>query len=346
MVTNNVKQSKQFVVSTADFAFYHKGMLACTGTTNLNTSISVSEQSQDIKAGKGNKQVFTYKYGRELSVDLEAADWRLEYIAMNTGSEIFEGLSDVYSINECVTLTNGIGTLSKVAIGTIGVELPSGVFVQVPGDGTEIDLSSFGLGDTATVRVTYKYNTDTRYITIDADTSPLTGELILDADKHDQKNGKIGSLQIIIPSYSVDGNFDLSFTPDGVSSTKMSGKAQAIDGDTCENNNAVYAYVKETFDTVTTLPIVDITANAPTYNLTAGETTTISVVGSKGSLYKGVSLDNGDCTFDTDASDIATVDANGVVTAHSAGTVNITVGYNDVTDIVTFTVVAASAETE
>lgn len=332
------KQSKQFVVSTADFAFYHKGMLACTGTTNLNTSINVSEQTQDIKAGKGNKQVFTYKYGREFTVELEAADWRLEYIAMNTGSEIFEGLSDVYAISECVTLTEGVGTLKKPAIGTVGIELPNGVFVEVPGDGSEIDLSSFNLGDQAIVKATYKYNTDTRYITIDADSSPLTGKLVLDADKHNQTEGKIGSIQVIIPSYSVDGNFDLSFTPDGVSSTAMSGKAQAIEGDTCESGNAVYAYIKETFDKVIDLPIVDITANAPTYTLEVGETATISVIGSKGTLYKGISLDIADCICTSDATETATVE-NGIVEGVQAGTANITVDYNGVEDIVTFTVV-------
>lgn len=338
MADNSIKQSKQFIVSTADFAFYHRGVLACTGTTNLNASLSVSEQEQAIKAGKGNKQVFTYKYGRELAVDLEAADWRLEYIAMNTGSEIYEGLSNVYVIGECVTLKGGIGTLKKTAIGNVGIELPNGVFIEVSGDGLEIDLTSYNLDDNATVKATYKYNTDTRYITIDADSSPLTGELVLDAEKHDQKNGKIGSLQIIIPSYSLDGNFDLSFTPDGVSSTKMSGKAQAIEGDTCEDNNAVYAYIKEISDTVITLPIVDITANAPTYTLTVDETATIAVIGSKGTLYKSVSVDIDNCTFTSDATSVATVE-NGVVTAVSAGTANITVDYNGAKDVVTFTVV-------
>lgn len=335
-------QTKNFVVSTADFAFYHKGMLACTGTTNLNTSINVSMQTQDTKAGKGNKQIFTYKYGRELAVELEAADWRLEYIAMNTGSEIFEGLSDVYALNECVTITNGIGVLKRTPIGTVGIELPSGAFVEIEPDGKNIDLASFNIGKNEyAVKATYKYNNNTRYITIDADTSPLTGELVLDADKHDNKQGKVGSVQIIIPSYSLDGNFDLTFTPEGVTSTKMSGKAQAIEGDTCDNNNAVYAYVKEIVNEEVSLPVVDITANAPMYSLTVADTATISVYGSKGALYKDISLSNSDCTFTSDKSDILTVTNAGVVTAVSAGTATVTVKYNEISDTLTFTVVAA-----
>lgn len=335
-------QTKNFVVSTADFAFYHKGMLACTGTTNLNTSINVSMQSQDVKAGKGNKQVFTYKYGRELAVELEAADWRLEYIAMNTGSEIFEGLSNVYALNECVAIKDGVGTVEKTPLGAVGIELPSGVFVEVEADGKNIDLTAFGTDkEQYTVKATYQYNNDTRFITIDAESAPLTGELILDADKYDQNEGKSGSVQIIIPSYSLDGNFDLTFTPEGVTSTKMSGKAQAIEGDTCDNSNAVYAYVKEIVNDAVALPIVDVIANAPQYSLKVGDTTTISVYGSKGTLYKGIAINNKDCTFTVDNSEIATVEAStGKVTAVSAGTANVTVKYNDVSDIVTFTIIA------
>ena len=89
---------KNFLVSTADFSLYYNEILACTGTTNLNASIEVSMQEQNVNAGKGNKLVYSFKYGRELNVTLEAADWKLEYLAAQVGSKITEGLSDVYKI--------------------------------------------------------------------------------------------------------------------------------------------------------------------------------------------------------------------------------------------------------
>ena len=49
-------KGKEFVVSVADFAFYINGVLACTGVTNLSSSISVSMQEQAVNAGKGNKK--------------------------------------------------------------------------------------------------------------------------------------------------------------------------------------------------------------------------------------------------------------------------------------------------
>ena len=208
--------SKNFLVSVADFALYYNDVLACTGTTNLNSSIEVSMQEQNVNAGKGSKLVYTYKYGRELSATLEAADWKLEYIAANTGSKIVEGLTDVYKLRECVQLTAGIGVLSTTPIGDVAIELENGNIVTVTPDGTSIDLTANGITGDVTVKATYQYNRIAKSITIDADTSPQVFKLVLDADKHNNNLGKIGSIQISIPSFQPSGNFTMSFTPDGV----------------------------------------------------------------------------------------------------------------------------------
>lgn len=335
-----MEKDKEFIVSTADFAFYYKEMLACTGTVNLNTSINVSEQSKEINAGKGNMLIFVYKYGRQIAVDLETAEWNLAYLAIATGGEIAEELSEFLALRECVNIKNGIGTLQKTAIGNVDVELPSGVMVQVKGDGREIDLTKFGLEDTElTVRATYMYNANGKVLTIDGVSSPLTGRLVLDADKHTQGEGKVGSVQIIIPSYSVDGNFDISFTPDGVSSTKIAGKSLAVESDTCNDGKPVMAYIKEFTEKSSVMPVVEIVANAPQYQLSVADTATISVFGSKGPLYKNVAIDNNDCTFTSDKTSIATVAADGTVTAVASGTAKITVDYKGIKDEIEFTVV-------
>ena len=91
-------KSKDFLVSTADVAFMHNGMLAFTGTTSLNTSISVSMEDQEITGGKGNKTLYKYKYGRKVEPSIEMAEWNLAYIAANVGTSIFEGLKDVFAV--------------------------------------------------------------------------------------------------------------------------------------------------------------------------------------------------------------------------------------------------------
>ncbi len=48
----NTEHAKNFLVSTADFAYYVGGVLACTGTTNLNASLEAAAEEQNVNAGK------------------------------------------------------------------------------------------------------------------------------------------------------------------------------------------------------------------------------------------------------------------------------------------------------
>ena len=335
------KKPKDFLVSTADFAYYVDDVLACTGTTNLNASIEVSMEEQDVNAGKGNKLVYSFKHGRQLSATLEAADWKLEYLAMASGSKIAEGVTDVYKLGECVTLTNGIGILASVPVGDVAVELPNGTIVTVTPDNTSIDMTGFGLtGDEESVKATYRYNRIAKTITIDAESTPMCGKLVLDADKHNNNLGKVGSVQIIIPSYQLNGNFNIEFTPDGVSSTSLEGKALAVEGDTCADGS-VYVYVKEFDNTEKAISVIEIAATPGMVSLDSSntdKTETISVVGLKGSLYSPIQLDNADCTFSSDTPAIATVDQDGKIAAVAAGTAKITVVYNGISDEIEVTV--------
>ena len=338
-------KGKEFVVSVADFAFYVNDVLACTGTTNLSSSISVSMQEQAINAGKGNQKVFSYKYGRELTVELEAADWKLEYIAMQTGSQIEKGIKDFYKLNECITLTNGVGTLGETPIGKVGIELPNRTFVEVTPEGKQIDLTRYGLGTgEVVVRATYQYRVMSKRITIDAESTPYIGKLVLQADKHNSKKGKIGTVEIVVPSYSLDGNFDISFTPDGVVSTQISGGALAVEGDTCADGNAVYAYVTEidTTDAADTDAYSEIVIVAPSKSVEVSGTIQLSVEGIIGAMYKPVELEATDVTFASDAESVATVTTAGLVSGVAAGSAKITATTTDgLTDEVTITVVAS-----
>lgn len=332
---------KSFLVSTADFALYYNDILACTGTTNLNTSIEVSMQEQNVNAGKGNKLVYSFKYGRELNVTLESANWQLEYIAANTGSKITEGLTDVYKLGECVQLTNGVGVLSAKPIGQVAIELADGNIVTVDAEDVSIDLTSFGLTNES-VKATYQYNRIAKSITIDAETAPNVFTLVLDADKHNNRLGKVGSIQITVPSYQPSGNFTMNFTPDGVASTNIDGKALAVEGDKCSDGSAVYAYIKEFDDTASAITVTEIAATPSVISLDSSDTSkteTISVIGLKGALYSPIQLDNADCTFVSDHPEIATVGENtGIVTPVAEGTAKITITYNGKTDDVNVSV--------
>lgn len=334
------KNAKNFLVSTADFALYYNDILACTGTTNLNTSLEVSMEEQNVNAGKGNKLIYSFKYGRELNVTLEAADWKLEYLAANVGSKIKEGLTDVYKLGECIQITEGIGVLPTIPLGDVAVELANGNIITVKPENTTINLNKYGVKNEA-VKVTYQYNKIAKTITIDADTAPYVYKLVLDADKHNNLLGKVGSVQITIPSYQPSGNFNMEFTPDGVTSTNIDGKALAVEGDTCTDGSAVYAYVKEFDETATIMNVTEIAATPALITLKSSDTDqneTISVIGLKGTLYSPIQLSNTDCEFVSDTPNIATVDENGTVKAVASGTAKISVSYNGVSDEIDVTV--------
>ena len=331
------KNAKNFLVSTADFAYYVNDVLACTGTTNLNASLDVSMQEQNVNAGKGNKLVYSFKYGRELSATLEAADWKLEYLSMATGSKITEGLTDVYKMGECVVLTNGIGILTASPVGDVAVELPNGAIVTVKPEDTEIDLTVYGLTNES-VKATYRYSRMAKTLVIDAESTPMTGRLVLNADKHNNSVGKVGTLEIVIPSYQLNGNFTISFTPDGVSSTSLEGKALAVEGDTCADGE-VYAYINEYEDTTSILAVSEIAATPAVMYLDTetNNSATISVIGLKGALYSPIQLDNADCKFVSDSASV-TVDGDGKVTAVAEGNAKVTVTYGDFSDEIGVTV--------
>lgn len=320
--------SKDFLVSTADVAFMVDGMLAFTGTTSLNTSISVSMEDQEITGGKGNKTLYKYKYGRKLAPSIEMAEWNLAFIAANVGSTIFEGLSDVFAVAERVVLKNGTGTLAKTPAGSVFIEKADGSTVELTPEGSSI---TFGDQDDI-VRATYKYNTSVKRVTVDAESTPLVGELILTADKHNNLKGKVGEVQIDVPSFQLSGTFDISLEASGNTTTKLDGDALAVDGLSCADG-AVYAYITEIPSADAAVAVSEIAATPAILKLSANEAKQITVVGIKGGLYSNICLEASDCDFVCDNDAVAAVEA-GKVTGKTAGTASITVTYNGLEDVV------------
>lgn len=327
-----MEKSKDFLVSTADVAFIVNGTLAFTGTTSLNTSISVSMEDQEITGGKGNKTLYKYKYGRKLAPSIEMAEWNLAYIAANVGSSIFEGLRDVFAVSECVTLTNGTGTLQKAPVGKVYVEKADGSSVEVTPAGSTITIGS----GNETVLVTYQYNTNVKRVTIDAESAPLVGKLILTADKHNNKTGKVGEVQIEVPSFQLSGTFDISLEASGSTTTKLDGDALAVDGASC-SDGSVYAYITDIPSAASAITISDIAVTPAVIELAANETINISVIGIKGGLYSNISIDSSECTITSEDTAVATV-VNGTVTGVASGVTYINVEYNGIKDFVKVTV--------
>lgn len=326
------EKTRDFLVSTADVAFYYNDMLAFTGTTSLNSSISVSMEDQEITGGKGNKVLYKFKYGRKLGATIEMAEWNLAFVAANLGSTIFEGLREVFSIAECVTLTKGVGTLAKTPVGNVAIEKADGSIVEVSPVNNTITV---GDADDV-VRATYRYNAQVKRVTVDADSTPFVGLLVMSADKHNNKKGKVGEVQIEIPSFQLNGTFDISLEASGNTTTSLEGDALAVDGATC-TDGSVYAYISEIASEASVAAVSDIAATPAVMSLSINEKKNLSVIGIKGGLYSNVQIDVADCTITTEDAGIVTVN-DGVVTGVATGTTYINVAYGDIKDVVKVTV--------
>ena len=326
------ERSKDFLVSTADVAFFVNGTLAFTGTTSLNTSISVSMEDQEITGGKGNKTLYKYKYGRKLAPSIEMAEWNLAYIAANVGSTVFEGLKDVFAVAECVTLTNGVGTLKKTPVGKVFVEKADGSTVEITPVGSTITVGDIN----GTVLATYQYSTNVKRVTIDAESTPFVGRLVMSADKHNNKKGKVGEVQIEVPSFQLNGTFDISLEASGTTTTKLEGDALAVDGASC-SDGSVYAYISEIPSIASTVAVNDLAVTPAVIEIAVNEEKKLNIIGIKGGLYSNVAIDAKDCVISSDDATTATV-TNGVVKGIKTGTTYINVSYGEVKDVVKVTV--------
>ena len=171
-------------------------------------------------------------------------------------------------------------------------------------------------------------------VKVSSESTPVIGKLVLQADKHNSKKGKVGTVEIVVPSYALDGNFEISFTPDGVVSTQISGSALAVDGDTCESGNAVYAYITEKDeDASDKIDVAEIVLIASAKSVKQSGTVNLSVEGIIGSMYKPVEIDAEDVTFAVTEENLGKV-ADGVFTASAeqSGTATITATYGKLTD--------------
>ena len=256
------------------------------------------------------------------------AEWRLEYIAANVGSTIFEGLKEAFKIAECVTLVKGVGVLDKVPVGKVFVEKNDGSTVEVDPVGSTITVGT----EDDIVKVTYQYNTKLKRITIDADSTPLVGELVLSADKHNNLKGKVGEVQIDVPSFQLNGTFDISLESGGNATTKLEGDALAVQGATCADGD-VYAYISEIDSVESSISLSDLVATPGVIEIAVDEEKKISVVGIKGGLYSNIGIDVADCVITSESSSIATV-SDGVVKGVGTGTTYINVEYEGLKDVI------------
>lgn len=321
------------LVSVADVLFFNPitGDYMGEGLALTNSTLTQEVQSIEQRGGYLNALLFDIKHSKNVTVELESATFKMEYLAFQTGIPMFSGPSSVYKFDECVSFTNGVGTTAETPLGNVFVRMPNGVVkkIQPTGKNVDIGISQFS----GSLQVVYKYNEAVDQVTIDTKTQPFTVKAVMRVHVISQ-DGVEGFIEITIPRLKFDGSITLNMASDAVSTFGLSGTAQEYATDCGESYYADVKYIKNSEEGGT--PVEDIVAspNALTFSLAGVKTATANIIGIRTLPYSNVTLDNTKVTFQSADQETVSVTKEGLITGLKAGNTTITVSYEGFQDTI------------
>lgn len=327
------------LVSVADVLFFDPVTDAYMGEGLALTSSTLTQEVQSIEQRGGylNALLFNIKHSKNVTVELESATFKMEYLAFQTGTPIVSGLSGIYKFDECVSFTKGVGSTKQTPLGNVYVRMPNGVVKQIVPAGKNIDI---GMADfSGSLQVVYKYNENVDQITIDTKTQPLTVKAVMRVHVLNQ-DGVEGFIEITIPRLKFNGSINLNLTSDAVSSFNIGGTAQEVATDCGESYYADVKYVAATEEVVTPVEAIVASPNVLTFSLTGVKEATANIIGVRSLPYSNLTLDNKKVTFKSADGDKVSVTDAGVITgvAVTDAPVAITVTYEGLQDTINVTV--------
>ena len=321
------------LVSVADVLFFNPitGDYMGEGLALTNSTLTQEVQSIEQRGGYLNALLFDIKHSKNVTVELESATFKMEYLAFQTGIPMFSGPSSVYKFDECVSFTNGVGATAETPLGNVFVRMPNGVVKKIQPTGKSVDIGMPQFS--GSLQVVYKYNEAVDQVTIDTKTQPFTVKAVMRVHVISQ-DGVEGFIEITIPRLKFDGSITLNMASDAVSTFGLSGTAQEYATDCGESYYADVKYIKNSEEGGT--PVEDIVAspNALTFSLAGVKTATANIIGIRTLPYSNVTLDNAKVTFQSADQETASVTEEGLITGLKAGNTTITVSYEGFQDTI------------
>ena len=324
-----------FIAGPAKVDAFLNGQLMFTAKTILDSSISLSTNKEEVRGGQGNSLWGNYYHTSAMAIKLTDIMFKLEYLALNTGSVIQQG-ADIF-VEEQVTLGAGgtgtvVGTPVKVDdYGIVGWVSKAGAdsWQRVTFTDKGFTLPEGAEGDVVCVKYV---STDSvaRKIVISSDFIPDTVQLVMTANlysggKNAATSTLSGTVQVNVPRFQFDGNQEISMTSTGVANSPMSGNALANESVSCDGHG-YYAIITEKingakwYDNVYALAVMN-----GNVEVQRGNNVTLQVMAIP---YYGAAFpcDNANLTFTSLAPETATVgDHTGIVNGVIAGSTGITV---------------------
>lgn len=307
---------KQFIVDVADIQLRDtvNDVIVLTGKTLLNSGLAQTVQNLEIKGGKGDKLLFDYSYGKQLSVTIEDASWREEYLAIANGTTIATSLQNYWIFEESVTLSGGVGTVAQTPVGKVYVEKTDGTKVTVTPSTKSITVAG---GGNTTVKCSYQYNVSVNSIVIAANDFPDTYELSMFTEIMNS-SGKVADIQIVVDKFKASGAFDLNFGAGKAATSKLEGKALANLSDNYATIFIKPVVASNNFIAIASYP------SAVTLNAT-NTTQQLTVYGIRNNPYSNMVIPAADCSFVSGTTATCTINASGLITRVASGNSIITV---------------------
>ena len=240
-----------FIAGVGNATLFDGERLVASANTLIDSGITIGLSFEDIRAGQGNKLYGRYAHTSTFDLKLTDAMFNLEYLAMNTGSDISLG-GDVM-VDEELTSTAKKIKLSQTAVAISG----SKVYAYAKKSGTDNVYDKYAVSETNEIEVPvdgtycirYMYTNDlASKMIINANFIPKTLTLILEANLYSGGSCDIetstlaGKVTIKVPRFMLNGSQELSLTASGVANTAIEGTALASGCAGC-SGDCVYAEI-------------------------------------------------------------------------------------------------------
>lgn len=223
-----------FIAGVGNATLFDGERLVASANTLIDSGITIGLSFEDIRAGIRNMLYGRYAHTSTFDLKLTDAMFNLEYLAMNTGSDISLG-GDVMIDEELVSANKKI-TLSQTAVAISG----STVYAYAKKSGTDNVYDKYAVAADNTIEVAedgtycirYMYTNDlaSRMI-IKANFIPKTLTLILECNLYSggscdvETSTLAGKVTIKVPRFMLNGSQELSLTASGVANTSIEGTA-------------------------------------------------------------------------------------------------------------------------
>lgn len=240
-----------FIAGVGNATLFDDERLVASANTLIDSGITIGLSFEDVRAGQGNKLYGRYAHTSTFDLKLTDAMFNLEYLAMNTGSDISLG-GDVM-VDEEKTSTAKKIKLSQTAVAVSG----SKVYAYAKKSGTDNVYDKYAVSETNEIEVPvdgtycirYMYTNDlASKMIINANFIPKTLTLILEANLYSGGSCDIetstlaGKVTIKVPRFMLNGSQELSLTASGVANTAIEGTALASGCVGC-SGDGVYAEI-------------------------------------------------------------------------------------------------------